>query len=129
MLPEKLNTEDFNSKYVIDEEPQKVALGLDEENVQPIYADFKKNSHLIIVGDTEKGKTNALKIVLHSLLAEEEAMVGICDTIHRSLSEFGNHKQVSYLEGKDHISAWIDEVDKELMNREKKYRQLGRAHV
>jgi len=124
MLPEKLNTEDFNSKYVIDEEPQKVALGLDEENVQPIYADFKKNSHLIIVGDTEKGKTNALKIVLHSLLAEEEAMVGICDTIHRSLSEFGNHKQVSYLEGKDQISAWIDEVDKELMNREKKYRQL-----
>ncbi|MPY57832.1 type VII secretion protein EccCa [Streptomyces spongiae] len=41
----------------------RVAIGLDENDIAPVWHDFTENPHLVVVGDTECGKTNLLKVI------------------------------------------------------------------
>ncbi|MCL7429409.1 type VII secretion protein EccCa [Streptomyces sp. YS415] len=45
----------------------KVALGLEEERLSPVWHDFSENPHLIAIGDTESGKTNLLRLVARAI--------------------------------------------------------------
>jgi DNA segregation ATPase FtsK/SpoIIIE, S-DNA-T family len=60
MLPAKLNVRYLPKPP--DGEFQ-VALGLDEQNLQPVWHDFGASPHLLIFGDAESGKTNLLRLV------------------------------------------------------------------
>src|SRR5205823_770373 len=44
-----------------------VALGLDEQELQPVWHDFGAVPHLMIFGDTETGKTNLLRLVARAI--------------------------------------------------------------
>ena len=46
----------------------RVCLGLDERRLQPVWHDFAVTPHLMVFGDGETGKTNALRLVLQGLL-------------------------------------------------------------
>ncbi|MEW2397788.1 type VII secretion protein EccCa [Streptomyces sp. NPDC046862] len=41
----------------------RIAIGLDENELAPVWHDFTENPHLVVVGDTECGKTNLLKVI------------------------------------------------------------------
>lgn len=45
----------------------RVALGVEEEKLTPAWHDFTENPHLLIVGDTESGKTNLLRLVARAI--------------------------------------------------------------
>ncbi|MFB9909049.1 type VII secretion protein EccCa [Allokutzneria oryzae] len=45
----------------------RVALGVDEHRLQPVAHDFAHTPHLMVLGDTESGKTNLLKLVAHAV--------------------------------------------------------------
>ncbi|MFD9393344.1 type VII secretion protein EccCa [Streptomyces sp. NPDC060000] len=47
----------------------RMALGLDEERLSPVWHDFSRTPHLIGIGDTESGKTNLLRLVASAVTA------------------------------------------------------------
>ncbi|MFJ7495168.1 type VII secretion protein EccCa [Streptomyces sp. NPDC097727] len=60
----------------------RMALGLDEETLSPVWHDFSRTPHLIAVGDTESGKTNLLKLATSAITARytpQEAQILVVD--------------------------------------------------
>jgi S-DNA-T family DNA segregation ATPase FtsK/SpoIIIE len=45
----------------------KMCLGWDEKRLQPVWQDFEHTPHLLVMGDGETGKTNALSLVIKSI--------------------------------------------------------------
>ncbi|KAA6222212.1 type VII secretion protein EccCa [Streptomyces albofaciens JCM 4342] len=44
-----------------------IALGLDETNLEPVYADFETDPFLLILGESESGKTATLRHLAHKI--------------------------------------------------------------
>ncbi|MFB9909023.1 type VII secretion protein EccCa [Allokutzneria oryzae] len=47
----------------------RICLGQDEQRLNPVWHDFTVTPHLFLLGDAETGKTNALRLVLRSIVA------------------------------------------------------------
>ncbi|WP_281262183.1 type VII secretion protein EccCa [Umezawaea tangerina] len=47
----------------------RICLGLDEQRLTPVWHDFNAVPHLFMMGDAETGKTNALRLVLRSIVS------------------------------------------------------------
>ncbi|WP_203903780.1 type VII secretion protein EccCa [Virgisporangium aliadipatigenens] len=45
----------------------RVAIGLDEQRLAPVWHDFAVHPHLLVFGDNETGKTNLLRLVLRAI--------------------------------------------------------------
>ncbi|GAA0499484.1 type VII secretion protein EccCa [Streptomyces olivaceiscleroticus] len=64
-------------------EPQRVPIGLNQTALAPVMVDlFEHDQHLLILGDSECGKTNLLKTVANGLIeryGEEELVFAVMD--------------------------------------------------
>ncbi|MFK0293914.1 type VII secretion protein EccCa [Streptomyces sp. NPDC090442] len=64
-------------------EPHRVPLGLDQTALAPVLLDlFHHDQHLLILGDSECGKTNLLKTIAHGLIdryGEDELVFAVMD--------------------------------------------------
>ncbi|MFF5073470.1 type VII secretion protein EccCa [Micromonospora olivasterospora] len=50
-------------------EGARIALGVDEDQLAPVWHDFRAMPHLTVLGDTESGKTNLLRLVAQAIVA------------------------------------------------------------
>lgn len=127
MLPPKLNLGELMVRLG-NERPKSYyyPIGLDEELVAPVFIDFQKNKHALIVGQSQKGKTNAIKVLLESILYTSTESVGLFDGIDRGLSDYASMDRISYLDTKDQILQWAEAVKTELENREVQYMEAVR---
>ncbi|HEY5833937.1 type VII secretion protein EccCa [Streptomyces sp.] len=60
----------------------RVPIGVEEERLATVWHDFAEHPHLIVVGDTESGKTNLLRLVARAVTARytpAEARVMVVD--------------------------------------------------
>jgi DNA segregation ATPase FtsK/SpoIIIE, S-DNA-T family len=60
----------------------RVPIGVEEERLSPVSHDFGESPHMIIVGDTECGKTNLLRLVARAVTERytpEEARIMVVD--------------------------------------------------
>ncbi|MGK3940956.1 type VII secretion protein EccCa [Streptomyces canus] len=46
----------------------RMAIGLEEEELSPVWHDFTESPHMIVVGDTESGKTNMLRMAAKAVM-------------------------------------------------------------
>lgn len=64
-------------------EPRRVPIGLDQTQLAPVLLDlFHHDQHLLVMGDSECGKTNLLKVIAGGLIerySEDELVFGIMD--------------------------------------------------
>ncbi|MEV7996536.1 type VII secretion protein EccCa [Streptomyces sp. NPDC086077] len=64
-------------------EPRRVPIGLDQTQLAPVLLDlFHHDQHLLIMGDSECGKTNLLKVVTQGLMeryGDDELVFGVFD--------------------------------------------------
>ncbi|MGP8298271.1 type VII secretion protein EccCa [Streptomyces inhibens] len=64
-------------------EPQRVPIGLDQTALEPVLLDlFQHDQHLLIMGDSECGKTNLLKTIAGGLIerySEDELVFAVMD--------------------------------------------------
>ncbi|MFI9005950.1 type VII secretion protein EccCa [Actinosynnema sp. NPDC053489] len=61
----------------------RICLGQDEQRLNPVWHDFNAVPHLFMLGDAETGKTNALRLVLRSIVAgygPEQAKILVADS-------------------------------------------------
>ncbi|GII86558.1 type VII secretion protein EccC [Sphaerisporangium siamense] len=47
----------------------RVPIGIDEATLSPVSADFETDPHLTVIGDTESGKSNLLRLVAEGIVA------------------------------------------------------------
>ena len=61
----------------------RVCIGLDEQRLEPVWHDFANTPHLLVMGDEQVGKTNALRMVIASVMRRygpHEAKFLVADT-------------------------------------------------
>lgn len=115
MLPRNLDFVAYKNDYNVQTRKGLLGIGLDEENVQPVYMDIKK--HCLVIGNPQKGKTNVLKVVLETVLAYADVDIGLFDSINHHLNHYAQEKQVNYLNSKEAILTWLDAVENKLNER------------
>ncbi|MGM0875218.1 MAG: type VII secretion protein EssC [Bacillota bacterium] len=119
MLPIELTI--INFAFYTEKKNGLLPIGLDEENVTPVYVDFSKTKHCIVLGQAQKGKTNSLKVLIHTALEQEIEHIAVFDSIDRGLSSFTGEEKLAYLEGKDHVTSWLDKMETVFIDREEEY--------
>ncbi|MFE6904685.1 type VII secretion protein EccCa [Streptomyces sp. NPDC057717] len=67
MLPHRLPVSELPEPELAD--GLRLALGLDEESLSPVWHDLSRTPHLVAVGDTESGKTNLLRLAAAAVTA------------------------------------------------------------
>ncbi|PLR75551.1 type VII secretion protein EssC [Bacillus sp. V3-13] len=121
MLPSELTMINFAQYTDGMKQPGMIPIGLDEEFVKPVYMNFVKNKHGLIVGQAQKGKTNVLKVILNTALLQGIEPIGIFDSFDRGLSAYMDEENVVYIESKEDISDWLGSVEQIVSNRERDY--------
>ncbi|MGE7604657.1 type VII secretion protein EssC [Peribacillus sp. NPDC097675] len=121
MLPNRLDFASFKTYYSPSTKTGIIPIGLSEESVSPVWVDLHANPFLLIVGQSRKGKTNMLKVVLDTLLPQTIGEVGIFDGVDRGLSPYASRETVQYVETKDQITDWLDHITEIFEDRERQY--------
>lgn len=110
MLPTELNYKQFVT-YLKKSQTGVTPIGLNEETVQPVCVDFKQHKHCVIVGQSQKGKTNIVKVLLHNTIDQGVQQLAIFDSIDQGLIDYRDKEQVVYLTTNDSIKNWLDSLD------------------
>ncbi|MEC0768244.1 type VII secretion protein EssC [Bacillus atrophaeus] len=126
MLPETLSSKEFSVRFKKDRTPLSIPMGLDEETVSPVYFDLAKHKHCLILGQTQRGKTNVMKVMLEHLIDDETELIGLFDSIDRGMSQYAKEADVSYLETKEDIMQWIEAAEEIFKTREAMYLEAVR---
>ncbi|MFJ2008490.1 type VII secretion protein EccCa [Streptomyces chartreusis] len=77
MLPATIAADDLPPA-----EGTRLPLGVEENELAPFWHDFDTNPHLIVIGDTESGKTNLLRHIAQSIVrnhTSDEALFAMVD--------------------------------------------------
>ncbi|MFD3654585.1 type VII secretion protein EccCa [Streptomyces sp. NPDC058620] len=61
MLPHRLPLAGLPAPEPTEGGGMRIPLGIDQDALEPVWHDFSRTPHLIVVGDTESGKTNLLR--------------------------------------------------------------------
>ncbi|KPL58221.1 type VII secretion protein EssC [Rossellomorea vietnamensis] len=121
MLPTELTMVNFTQFTDSRIKTGLLPIGLDEETVEPVYVNFKKTKHCLVLGQAQKGKTNVLKVLANTALLQDSEHIAIFDSIDRGLSNLMREEKVVYMENKEHISMWLNRVEELFSSREEQY--------
>lgn len=121
MLPLELSASSFS--FYLDGKIKNgiVPIGLDEDTVLPITIDFKKNRHCLLIGQVQRGKTNTITLMLHTLLEQKTGFISIFDSFDRGLSKFTAYESIDYLETKENLVEWITRTEQYYAEVERDY--------
>lgn len=121
MLPARLDSSSFKSYCSQTIKKDAIPIGLSEESVTPVFVELDSNPFLLVVGQSRKGKTNVLKVLLESLLTQAVGEIGLFDGVDRGLSSYAFEEKVSYVETKERITEWLDHITGIFEERERSY--------
>ncbi|WP_406379771.1 type VII secretion protein EccCa [Streptomyces sp. NBC_00197] len=82
----------------------KFCLGWDEQRLAPVWHDFGATPHLLVYGDGETGKTNALRLAIRAITARyrpEEARILLADPGRGLLKDVPEEYRVGYVVDND----------------------------
>lgn len=122
MLPRKLSLQAYRTDYPVKESDTLTSIGLDEDTVQPVYIDWMYHNHILIVGDAQKGKTNVLQLIMNSRRTYADAQITLFDSVNHGLSDYADEEDIIYLESKEHIESWVENVEEEFIKRDETHR-------
>ncbi|MFF3497939.1 type VII secretion protein EccCa [Streptomyces sp. NPDC003247] len=88
----------------------RVPLGVEENELAPFWHDFDTHPHLIVVGDTESGKTNLLRHVARSIVRHhtaDEALFAMVDLRRELYDAVPEDYRLSYAVSLDAVREMI----------------------
>ncbi|MFJ9631625.1 type VII secretion protein EccCa [Streptomyces sp. NPDC101175] len=86
-------------------------LGWDEQRLAPVWHDFGTTPHLLVYGDGETGKTNALRLAIRAITARyrpEEARILLADPGRGLLKDVPEEYRVGYVVDNDALGRLAD---------------------
>ncbi|MGL5929467.1 MAG: type VII secretion protein EccCa [Dermatophilaceae bacterium] len=103
LLPRRVELtelEDAVARRGVEPTPTRLAVGLSERDLGPAVLDFSADSHLLVYGDTESGKTAALRLLARRLTAActpQEARMVVVDYRRSLLAEVDDEHLFAYV--------------------------------
>ncbi|MFG3435856.1 type VII secretion protein EccCa [Nonomuraea sp. NPDC047897] len=79
--------------------PKRIAIGIDEASLAPVMLDLESDPHFIVVGDTESGKSNLLRLIAESIVTRQtprEAMMIVIDYRRALLDTATTEHRIGY---------------------------------
>jgi hypothetical protein len=129
MVPELVPIQEFFDKpsvvKALESLDKLLPVALDNEDVEAFCLDFKKISHISVVGTHNIGKTNIIKVILESLARKARPFaVHIVDSNMLRLSSYQERfSNMSYLTEKKEISDLLKDLCTEVKHRRDIYTQ------
>ncbi|MCA0991967.1 type VII secretion protein EssC [Pseudalkalibacillus hwajinpoensis] len=123
MLPSDLTFNTFKTYIQTSKQKNSYPIGLHEETVKPVSLSFTQTSHCLVLGQAQKGKTNIMRLLTQQALQHEEDHIVIFDSIDRGLFHLKDEEKTTYLETKEQIEEWLEQMTTEFKSREMKYHE------
>ncbi|MFK3957962.1 type VII secretion protein EssC [Guptibacillus hwajinpoensis] len=123
MLPTDLTLKTFHTYIPASESKNSYPIGLHEETVKPVSLSFAQTSHCLVLGQAQKGKTNIMRLLTQQALQQEGDHIAVFDSIDRGLFHLKDEENTTYLETKEQIEEWIEQVTTEFKSRETTYHE------
>lgn len=97
LLPREIKVADF--LQAVDRSKPGIPIGLNEAGLKPVYLDFQAEPHLLVLGDSECGKTNLLRHIARQIqetYTPQEAKVIMADYRRGMLEEISKPTLLDY---------------------------------
>ncbi|MEV7009917.1 type VII secretion protein EccCa [Streptosporangium sp. NPDC051022] len=99
---------------------RRIPIGIDEASLSPMLLDFDADPHFIVVGDTESGKSNLLRLVTEGLVARQtpqEAMMIVIDYRRSLLDSAATEHRIGYAASSAAAAELINDARNALLKR------------
>ncbi|HEY5836803.1 MAG TPA: type VII secretion protein EccCa [Streptomyces sp.] len=97
-----------------------VPVGLEDQDVAPLWHDFGQDPHLMVLGDSESGKTNVLKLITTAVMnayTPGEARIMLVDFRRELYDTVPEAYRLGYAVSVDVLRQIVDGAAKALVNR------------
>ncbi|MFF9347602.1 type VII secretion protein EccCa [Streptomyces sp. NPDC014734] len=111
MLPTRLPA----SGLPVSEQPLRIPVGLDEAELEPVWHDFAQSPHLMLVGDTESGKTSALRLIAQRIVAShtpDQARILVVDYRRELVEAVPEEYRLGHAVAADPLRELVDGVSR-----------------
>ncbi|WP_128984517.1 type VII secretion protein EccCa [Streptomyces roseicoloratus] len=109
MLPTRFGVRELPAA----EAPLRLPMGVDEAALAPVVHDFAQSPHLLIVGDTESGKTSALRLIAEQIVAHhtpQEARILVVDYRRELIEAVPEEYRLGHAVAADPLRELLDGV-------------------
>ncbi|WP_424860663.1 type VII secretion protein EccCa [Streptomyces sp. MMS24-I29] len=116
MLPTSLPARELPAS----EQPLRIPIGLDEAELAPVWHDFVQSPHLVLVGDTESGKTSALRLIAQRIMAAhtpDEARILVVDYRRELVEAVPEEYRLGHAVAADPLRELVDGVGRAMVVR------------
>ncbi|MEU1040541.1 type VII secretion protein EccCa [Streptomyces sp. NPDC005907] len=111
MLPHRLPAGELPAPESTEGGGMRLALGIDQDALEPVWHDFSRTPHLIVVGDTESGKTNLLRHVTAGITARyspAEAKIIVVDYRRTLVDTVPEEYRIGHVISLDNLKETIE---------------------
>ncbi|GAB3152183.1 type VII secretion protein EccCa [Microbispora hainanensis] len=98
----------------------KIPIGIDEATLSPVLLDFDADPHFVVLGDTESGKSNLLRLIAEGLVARREpheAMMIVVDYRRSLLDSAATAHRIGYAASSTAAQELVNDVRGALLKR------------
>ncbi|WP_327412685.1 type VII secretion protein EccCa [Streptomyces sp. NBC_01233] len=109
MLPTRLAARDLPA--VVRQGNLRIPIGVEENELSPVWHDFAENPHLIVVGDSECGKTNLLRVIVKGITdrySPDEARIMTVDYRRNLISAVPEAYQLGHAVSMDVLKELVE---------------------
>ncbi|MET7711884.1 type VII secretion protein EccCa [Streptomyces sp. NPDC005407] len=120
MLPHRLPLAELPAPEPTEGGGMRLPLGIDQDTLEPVWHDFSRTPHLIVVGDTESGKTNLLRRVAKGITdryAPNEAKIIVVDYRRTLVDAIPEEYRIGHVISLDNLKDTIDGAARALKTR------------
>ncbi|MDH6581417.1 S-DNA-T family DNA segregation ATPase FtsK/SpoIIIE [Streptomyces sp. SAI-133] len=111
MLPHRLPAAELPAPEPTEGGGMRLPLGIDQDALEPVWHDFSRTPHLIVVGDTESGKTNMLRHVAKGITtryAPNEAKIIVVDYRRTLVESIPEEYRIGHVISLDNLQETVD---------------------
>jgi DNA segregation ATPase FtsK/SpoIIIE, S-DNA-T family len=100
--------------------PRRIPIGIDEATLSPLALDFDTDPHFVVVGDTESGKSNLLRLICEGIVSQQtphDAMMIVIDYRRSLLDSAATEHRIGYAASSTAAADLIGDVRSALLKR------------
>ncbi|WP_261988814.1 type VII secretion protein EccCa [Streptomyces sp. wa22] len=120
MLPHRLPVSDLPEPEATEGGGMRIPLGIDQDALEPVWHDFSRTPHLIVVGDTESGKTNLLRGITRNITTRytpEEAKIIAVDYRRTLVDAIPEEYRIGHVISLDNLKETIEGAARAMKSR------------
>ncbi|KAB2347826.1 type VII secretion protein EccCa [Actinomadura rudentiformis] len=102
------------------ESGNRIPFAIDEDSLSPVYLDFAQESHFLVIGDTECGKSNMLKTIVQGIVdryTPEQARMIFLDYRRSLLDHANSEHRIGYAASSTAAASLVKDIVGALKNR------------